>query len=98
VVDRARAGEPVALRSVRDAAAALGTCLAGFVMVTDPDVVVIGGGLVDAGDVWWEPMETALRAELIDIVREVPVKPAELGATAALVGAAHRAWRGRQTS
>jgi glucokinase len=98
VVERARAGEPVALRSVRDAAAALGTCLAGFVMVTDPDVVVIGGGLVDAGDVWWEPMETALRAELIDIVREVPVKPAELGGTAALVGAAHRAWGGRQTS
>lgn len=98
VVERARAGDPVALRSVRDAAAALGTCLAGFVMVTDPDVVVVGGGLVDAGDVWWQPMEAALRSELIDIVREVPVKPAELGGTAALVGAAHSAWRGGVTS
>ena len=93
VVERARAGDPVALRAVREAASALGTCVAGFIMLSDPDVVVVGGGLAEAGDVWWEPMEAALRSELIDIVGQVPLRPAELGGAAALVGAAHRAWR-----
>lgn len=92
VVARARAGEEVAFRAVRDAATALGTSLAGMVMLVDPDVVVVGGGLVEAGGIWWEPMEAALRAELIDIVAGVPVRPAELGSTAALLGAARRAW------
>lgn len=96
VVERARLGDSVASRAVCEAASALGTCMAGFIMLSDPDVVVVGGGLTDAGDVWWEPMEAALRSELIDIVGQVPVRSAELGSAAALVGAAQRAWRGTE--
>lgn len=92
VFERASVADPLAARAVRDAASALGTCLAGLIMLLDPDVVVVGGGLAESGELWWEPMESALRAELIDIVASVPVKPAELGGKAALVGAAHRAW------
>lgn len=93
VFKRARVADTVALRAVREAASALGTCLAGLIMLMDPDVVVVGGGLAEAGQLWWRPMESALRCELIDIVASVPVKPAELGGKAALVGAAHRAWQ-----
>lgn len=92
LLDLARAGDALALRAVRESAVVLGATLAGLVMLVDPDVVVLGGGLVDAGDVWWEPMETALRAELIEVVADVPVRPAELGGSAALVGAARLAW------
>lgn len=92
LLDRARAGDALAVRAVRESAAVLGTSLAGLVMLMDPDVVVLGGGLVDAGDVWWEPMEAALRAELIEVVADVPVRAAELGGSAALVGAARLAW------
>lgn len=92
VVAEALAGEATAKRAVTDAATALGTALAGMVMLVDPDVVILGGGVVDAGALWWQPMETALRSELIDVARDVPVRPAELGARAALVGAARRAW------
>lgn len=92
VIERARIGETAALQAVRDAASALGTSLAGLIMLLDPEVVVVGGGLAEAGDLWWEPMESALRSELIDIVVSVPVRPAELGGKAPLVGAAHRAW------
>lgn len=90
--ERARAADPLARRAVREAAASLGSCLAGMVMLVDPDVIVVGGGLADAGEMWWQPMESTLRAELIDIAATVPVRPAELGSKAALVGAAHRAW------
>lgn len=92
VVERARAADELSLQVVRDAAAALGTCLAGVVTLLDPDVVVVGGGLAEAGEVWWEPMELVLRSELIDILADVAIKPAELGTNAALVGAGHLAW------
>ena len=71
ILDLARAGDGLALRAVRESAAVLGTTLAGLVMLVDPAVVVLGGGLVHAGATWWEPMETALRDELIDVVADV---------------------------
>jgi glucokinase len=37
-------------------------------------------------------MERALRSEMIDVLAEVPLRPAELGEHAALVGAARVAW------
>lgn len=92
LLDLARTGDALALRAVRESAAVLGASVAGLVMLMDPGVVVLGGGLVDAGDVWWEPMEASLRAKLIDVVADVPVRPAELGGSAALVGAARLAW------
>ena len=92
VAELAQAGDPLALRAVRESAAVLGTTLASLVMLVDPEVVVLGGGLVDAGPLWWEPMEAALRTELIDVAADVVLRPAELGGRAPLVGAARRAW------
>jgi glucokinase len=92
VLERAAAGDEVASRAVEDAATALGTSLAGMVMLVDPDVVVVGGGLAEAGDLWWEPVERTLRAELVDVAADVPLRRAVLGGTAPLVGAARNAW------
>lgn len=92
ILNLAKAGDGLALRAVRESAAVLGTTLAGLVMLVDPAVVVLGGGLVQAGPTWWEPMEAALRDELIDVVADVVVRPAELGARAPLIGVARRAW------
>lgn len=91
VVARARRGDLVALGAVRDSATAVGRAVAGVVTVLDPDVVVVGGGLAEAGPVWWEPMEAALRSEVVEPLAEIPVVPARLGQGAAIVGAAHRA-------
>ena len=92
VVVRAGNGDPIARQVVEEAGSALGTALAGIVTVLDPDVVVVGGGLVAAGPLWWQPMERALRTELIDVLADIPLRPAELGERAPLVGAAHLAW------
>lgn len=91
VVARAAAGDPIALRAVRDSATAVGRAVAGVVTVLDPDVVVVGGGLAEAGPVWWQPMEAALRAEVVDPLAALPIVPAKLGQLAAIVGAARRA-------
>lgn len=85
---RAEAGDPVALRVVEDAATGLGRAIAGIVTVLDPAAVIVGGGVADAGDRWWSPLRAALRAELVPVLREIPVLRAELGPAAALVGSA----------
>lgn len=81
-------GDELARRAVDESAAALGRAIAGLVTVLDPELVVISGGVADAGEVWWQPMEQACRAELVDVLSGIEIVRAELGAEAALVGAA----------
>lgn len=69
-------------------ALAAGQAVGGLINILDPETVVISGGLADAGELWWKPMETALRQELLSPLVGVPVVPAALGNTAAIVGAA----------
>jgi glucokinase len=92
VVALARDGDGLAHEVVEEAGSGLGRAMAAVVTVLDPDVVVVGGGLAEAGPLWWEPMERAFREELVDVLTDVPLRPAELGVHAALVGAAHLAW------
>jgi len=67
----------------------LGSNLGGLVNLLSPEVVVLGGGLSGAGELWWPHVRENMTAELIPAVREVPVRMGELGADAALVGAAN---------
>lgn len=84
----ARRGDPAACRAVSTAAAAAGQAAGGLVNVLDPEIVVISGGLADAGELWWNPMKAALRRELLDPLVRVPVLRATLENSAAIVGAA----------
>lgn len=92
VVRAADSGDPTAVRAVTDAASVLGTTLAGVVTTLDPDVVVLGGGLSNAGTLWWDAVENSLRAELVEPLTDVPLRRPELGPDAALIGAARLAW------
>ena len=92
VVTDAERGDPLAARAVVDAARALGTALAAAATTLDPDVIVLGGGLSGAGPLWWDCVETTLRAELVSPLTDVPLRPSALGADAALIGAARLAW------
>jgi glucokinase len=77
-----------ALRAIEVGAAAAGQAVGGLINILDPETVVISGGLADAGELWWKPMEFALRQELLAPLASVPVVRARLGNTAAIVGAA----------
>ena len=77
-----------ALRAIEVGAAAAGQAVGGLINILDPETVVISGGLADAGELWWKPMEAALRQELLSPLVSVPVLRATLGNTAAIVGAA----------
>lgn len=84
--------DAIAARALAESAAAVGRGLAAGITMLDPEVVVLSGGVVAAGAAWWEPMEHALRAELIDVLHGVPVVRGRLGDRAPLIGAAASAW------
>jgi glucokinase len=81
-------GDAIAIKAVETGAAAAGQALGGLANILDPEVVVVSGGLADAGSAWWDPMERAARAELLPALTGLPILPAFLGNAAALVGAA----------
>jgi len=88
----AQAGDPVAREVWARAARALGAALADAVALLDPGLVVVGGGLAEAGAQLLDPVaeELAARSRLGPPPRVVA---AELGADAGCRGAALLAWR-----
>jgi glucokinase len=67
----------------------LGSAVASYVHVYDPDVVILGGGLMHASDSILPPVQQFVKEHTWTCPpRAVPVLAAELGDSAALVGAA----------
>ncbi|WP_328808819.1 ROK family protein [Nonomuraea montanisoli] len=85
----ARAGDEVALAAMRRAGHALGVAIASATHLCDLELVTVGGGLAQAGEPLFGPLEEALRAHArMGFARRVRVTPAALGQDAGLVGAA----------
>ncbi|MGA9926544.1 MAG: ROK family protein, partial [Isosphaeraceae bacterium] len=84
------AKDPVALKAVERAAHYLGLGLGGLVNVLGPEVVIIGGGVVNAlGDPWIDSTRTAARTQIItDPDGHIKIVRAELGDDAGILGAA----------
>jgi glucokinase len=90
VTQAAQQGDPLAVHVLADVGRRLGEGIAGLVNVLDPDVVVVGGGAIVAGDLLLEPARSAFveAVEAPDHRPEVPIRAAELGVDAGAVGAA----------
>ncbi|GGT18195.1 ROK family protein [Nonomuraea spiralis] len=85
----AAAGDPVALRAMRRAGRALGIAIASATHLCDLDLVTIGGGLSQAGEPLFGPLEESLREHArMGFARRLKVMPAALGQEAGLIGAA----------
>jgi glucokinase len=86
----AREGDPVAMAAFNTMASYLGAGIASLCAVIDPSCIVIGGGVIDAGEIFLGPTrEAALR--LIPFSGKHPypeIVAAELGNHAGLVGVA----------
>src|SRR5699024_12458491 len=79
-----RAGET----RVRGGARAPRSALGGIANLVSPEVIVIGGGLAETDETWWAPLREAFAADLIPATAGTPLRKAELGQDAALLGAA----------
>ena len=86
VADRAAAGEPAAVEVWADAVDALADGLHTAVTLNDPELIVIGGGLAEAGDTLLSPLYTALDTKLT-FQRRPSLIRAALGYEAGFLGA-----------
>lgn len=90
ITDAAREGDPVAMAAFNTMANYLGAGIASLCAVIDPSCIVLGGGVIDAGEIFLGPTrEAALR--LIPFTGKHPypeIVAAELGNHAGLVGVA----------
>jgi len=95
VTAAARDGDPAALDAFGQVGYWLGNGLADLVQILDPQVLVVGGGVIDAGDLLLRPTREAYQEGLAQRGR-LPageVRGALLGNTAGVVGAADLARR-----
>jgi glucokinase len=86
---RARSGDAAAIRALARAGELIGVAVANVLIFLAPDRVVVGGGVVEAGELLLEP----LRASVADHARVAPLEriaiaSAELGPRAGAIGAA----------
>ncbi|MFF5071100.1 ROK family glucokinase [Micromonospora olivasterospora] len=95
VTAAAQRGDTVSAEAFAQVGRWLGTSLADMAQILDPQVLVVGGGVVDAGDLLLGPTRQSF-AEALAQRRRLPVaevRPAELGNTAGVIGAADLARR-----
>ncbi|WP_406284353.1 ROK family transcriptional regulator [Embleya sp. NBC_00896] len=92
VVALAAAGQPEAVRLVRESGRMLGEVLASVVNVLNPAVVVLGGDLADAGDPLLAGVrEVVYKRSTAVATRELRIVPSVLGEAAGLIGCAFMA-------
>lgn len=90
ITDAARAGDKLAIGLLEKSGNWLGEGIASLSMLFDPSIVVIGGGVIDAGELLLEPARRAMMREMPFVGKHpVPeIVAAKLGNDAGLVGAA----------
>lgn len=94
VFDGARSGDGLAISVVRDTARYIGMALANFALCLDPEVVVLSGDAVTAGDLLLEPVrQEYVRRIPPDMVSQVRFAVSQLGDEGVAIGAARLASR-----
>jgi glucokinase len=88
VTELALKGDPQAGEVVAQAGHYLGVALASLANIFDPDVIVIGGGVSAVEDVLLEPARKELKERALPPMNRTPVRLAELGPEAGMIGAA----------
>ena len=93
VAEAARRGDPAARRAVDETVEWLAMGIANLISALNPQVVVLGGGLMQAADLFLEPVRHAVRRWAQPLAAEqCRIELTRLGEDAALFGAARLAF------
>jgi len=85
----AEQGDTAALNILERAGTALGAGLANFVNIFNPELIVLGGGVAEIGDLLLNPVRAALHLYAIPVMHDiVRLAPASLGLETGIFGAA----------
>lgn len=83
----AKEGDPVARQIFRVMGEYIGMGLVSVVNLLNPEKIIIGGGVADAGDILFDPIKETISKRAMTIQKEVEIVPAQLGNTAGVIGA-----------
>ena len=88
VTEAAVAGDEIAIGVFDLIGSRLGVACATFANVFQPDAIVVGGGVIAAGDLLLEPARRELRRRALNPMNQTPILEATLGNDAGMIGAA----------
>jgi len=89
IAEAAAEGDAVALEVMNTTGHYIGVALCSCMVLTDPDLMVLGGGIANAGDVLFEPIRrTVHHRSMISGFDVSRIVPSELGGDAGVLGAA----------
>jgi glucokinase len=88
IVAAAQAGDHVAGDVLAVVGRRIGVALSSLANTFDPDVIVLGGGVMAAGELLLEPARQELRARALPPQNRVAVRAAGLGGDSGMIGAA----------
>ena len=98
VTELAHDGDPAAIDALQGIGRWLGVGIANLVNMLNPEVVVIGGGVIAAGELLLEPARAVVAERALSPSKEhVRIRPARFGAESGMLGAATLAFDGLQT-
>jgi glucokinase len=93
VARAAAAGDPFAVSLWDDARRYLGAALANYVTLLNPELLVLGGGVMITVPSLTESLIERIRGHATMMSRDLRVVRAGLGDSAGIFGAADRVWR-----
>jgi glucokinase len=88
VTEAAINGDEVAIRVFTEVGRHLGVALTSYANIFEPDTIVIGGGVIAAGELLLGPAREVVRDRALAPMNETPVVAAALGPDAGMIGAA----------
>ena len=88
VAQAALQGDAVAKRIYAKMGEIIGLGLTSVINLLNPERVIIGGGVADAGDILFNPIKETIAKRAMPIqAKSVEIVPAQLGNTAGVIGA-----------
>jgi glucokinase len=94
ILQLAENGNAIATQVIQRGAYFLGIGIASFLNLFNPDLVIVGGGVAQIGEIYFAEMRRVAHARAQGSVRDTPIVPVTLGTHANLIGAAELAWQG----
>lgn len=88
VAKAAQEGDPVAKRIFQIVGSYIGIGLTSVINLLNPEKVIIGGGVADAGDILFDPIKKTIKDRAMAVAGSaVEIVPAQLGNSAGVIGA-----------
>lgn len=89
IAEEAQKGDAIALEVFEETGYYLGLCVTNLINLLNPEMIVIGGGIAQAGDIILNPIRRTVTATAIrSLAKSCRIVPAELGDNAGIFGGA----------